>query len=291
MRRRHFFTKILVFLGLGTLVQWLHADWAMAWGPGVHTLTALHLMDNLKDVLPSVAQIITAHPFEYLYGCMSADFFIGKGKKDAGGHPHHWEGGFQFLKEARDEQETSYAYGFLSHLAADVAAHHLFVPKMLSLFPPGNRMGHVYWELKADYWIGADYMSLANQVLRMDHQNCDAILGLIGGKSRNRLGASKLLYTQSVKFYGFLHANRRAFMGVRAPRWPLFPQYLGLTLDLSCRLVRDLLANPESSPCLRYDPMGKVPIELAGRKWFRRRFRRAAPRRDPFVADPDLLKL
>lgn len=264
----------------------------MAWGPGVHTLNALHLLENIKGILPSIAQVIAAHPFEYLYGCMAADFFIGKGGKKADGHPHHWEGGFQFLAEARDEQEASYAYGFLSHLAADVAAHHIFIPKMLSLFPPGNRMGHLYWELKADYWIGTDYTVLANKVLRMDHQNCDAILGLIGGKSRNRMGANKLLYKQSVKFYGFLNANRPGFMDTRVTRWPLFPQYLALSLDLSRRLVHDLLTRPGSSSCLRYDPMGTIPISLAGRKWFSRRFRKAPVRpADAFVIDPELLKL
>lgn len=291
MGQKRFFLRVLCLFGLGTVVQWLQADWALAWGPGVHTLTALHLMGHLKEILPAVAGAITAYPFEYLYGCMAADFFIGKGKKKADDHPHHWEGGFQFLGEARDDQERSYAYGFLSHLAADVAAHHIFIPKMLSIFPPGNRMGHLYWELKADYWIGTDYTQLANRVLKMDHQNCDAILGFIGGKSRGRMSANKLLYTQSVKFTGFVNANREAIWGMRTPRWPLFEQYLALTLDLSCRLVEDILTHPDSSSCLHYDPMGKAPIELACRKWLSRRLRRSAARPEPFIVDPDLLKL
>ena len=285
------FLKFIVFFAVYLVVQFLHPESAFAWGPGVHTAIALGSLDAATQLLPAIGRTITAFPIEYLYGSLSADFFIGKGKKKRSGAPHNWEGGFKFLGDAGDDRENAYALGFLSHLAADVIAHNYFIPNLVSAYPGKGKMGHLFWEIRSDYLIGAGYTSIANGVLNMDHQVCDDLLQLLDGKKRTRLKSKKRFFTQTVKFSDYLYTTRNLFFETRAVRGRVFHEYLAMMVDLSRRLVYDFLKYPESSPCLLYDPMGAKNLLIAkGKRSFPRPFRTvaAAPQ---FGVDEKLLYL
>ncbi len=272
-----FLLKLLIVFAVYLGIQFLRPDSAFAWGPGVHTAIALGSLDAAPMVLPSIGRIIAAFPIEYLYGSLSADFFIGKAKKKRAGAPHNWEGGFKFLSDASDDREMSYAFGFLSHLAADVIAHNYFIPNLMSAYPGKGKMGHLFWEIRSDYLIGTGYTSIANGVLNMDHQVCDDLLQLLGGKKRNRLKTKKRVFTQTVKFSDYLYTTRNLFFGPRATRGRVFHEYLAVMVDLSRRLVFDFLKHPDSSPCLHFDPMGTRNLLIAkGKRSFPRIFRPAA---------------
>ena len=92
------FLKFVVSLGAYLIVQLMWVKSALAWGPGVHTVTALSVLDDVQLLLPFVARTLTSFPLQYLYGCLSADFFIGKTKKAKTRHLHNWEGGFTLLR-------------------------------------------------------------------------------------------------------------------------------------------------------------------------------------------------
>ena len=119
--------------------------------------------------MPAVSRIITSYPLEYVYGSLSADFFIGKGMGNRSGNLHNWYGGFEFFGEACDNREAAYAYGYLSHLVSDVLAHNFFVPKLISSAPGMGGGGHLYWEMKSDYAVGPIYLKIARDVLAGDH--------------------------------------------------------------------------------------------------------------------------
>lgn len=283
--------KCSAFLFALILAQFLRPENVLAWGPGVHTAIALGSLDAASQFLPFVGRIITSFPIEYLYGSLSADFFIGKGKKKRSGAPHNWEGGFKFLKDAGDDREASYALGFLSHLAADVIAHNFFIPNLISAYPGKGKMGHLFWEVRSDYLIGPAYTSMANGVLNMDHKVCDDLLQLLDGKKRNRLKTKKRFFTQTVKFSDYLYTTRSLFFENRAVRGRVFHDYLAMMVDLSRRVVYDFLKTPYSSPCLKYDPIGTKNLALAkGTRTFHKIFRPATayPR---FDVDEKLLYL
>jgi hypothetical protein len=227
-----------------------------------------------------------------MYGCLSADFFIGKGKqKSRKKNPHTWDGGLKFLKEAYDDRETAYALGFLSHLAADVIAHNFFIPNLLSIYPGRGKMGHLFWEIRSDYLIGSAYTRIARGVLEMDHQICDDLLKLIGGRRKNGFKAGKGFFAQTVRFSDRLHATRDHFFEPRVIRWRHFHGYLALMLDLSRSLVNDLLKHPETSPCFLHDPMGRRNLLLAKKKRPFPRFSRIPRPVRRFDVDEDLLYL
>lgn len=285
------FLKIFVFLiGYG-IIHLLDAQAALAWGPGVHTALALSSLDSAKLLLPSIAGVITAFPIEYMYGCLSADFFIGKGTRTYKKNPHTWEGGFQFLGGATDDRERAYALGFLSHLAADVIAHNYFIPNLLSAYPGRGKMGHLFWEIRADYLIGSVYTRVARGVLEMDHQVCDDLLKLIGEKRGNGFKAGKGFFARTVRFSDRVHATRDLFFENRVARWHHFHGFVALMLELSQGVANDFLKHPDTSVCLQHDPMGTHNLLLAKKKRAFPRLSRASRPVRRFDVDQDLLYL
>jgi hypothetical protein len=285
------FLKVLVFLAGYLIIQFIDAECALAWGPGVHTALALSSLNSAGLLLPSIAQVITSFPIEYMYGSLSADFFIGKGKKNYKRNPHTWEGGFRFMQEAKDDREAAYALGFLSHLAADVIAHNFFIPNLLSAYPGRGKMGHLFWEIRADYLIGSAFTRIARGVLDMDHRICDDLLKLIGGSRKNGYRAGKRFFSQTVKFSDCLHTTRDLFSETRVVRWRHFHGYLALMLDLSQGLANDFLKHPETSPSLLHDPMGSRNLLLAKKKQAFPRFSRVPRPVRRFEVDENLLHL
>lgn len=285
--------KFFLLVLTGLAVDLLCTDKAFAWGAGVHTVTALNSLAGVAQLLPEIAKPLASYPLQYLYGCLAADFFIGKGKKSKRkrpAHPHNWEGGFKFLSEAGDEEEAAYAYGFLSHLAADVVAHNFFIPNLINSYHAKGRMGHLSWEIKADYLVGPAYTKIALDVLSMDHVVCDELLNQMTGKKINGFRTKKRLYTQSVKFSDYLYASHPVLFSGRVIRRQTFHQYLSFMVNLSCRLVKDLLVHPYSSPCLYHDPLGRQNLQLArGKKFLPRPFNRR--RSHGFKIDQELLDL
>jgi len=259
-----FFLKIICFLiGISTL-EMAFASGAWAWGPAVHTIVACRILNEAMAALPVLGNVLRTFPLEYLYGSLAADFFVGKGQKSKNGHSHNWESGFRFLQEAKEDQEVAYAFGFLSHLAADIVAHNYFVPNLIQTVATGKRMGHLYWEARADYIIGPVYMRLAKDVLTMDHLGCDDLLRLAVGKRGNGLKARRHIFTHTVKINDFLY-SQPLFFANRKVRSRLSHIYLSAMVGLSFRLVRDVLQNPESSLCYSFDPIGSTNLRLASR--------------------------
>ena len=289
--KQMFFMKFMVLLGVSGMVQLICAESALAWGPAVHTVTALSTLDDVGLLLPSIARIITSFPLQYLYGCLSADFFIGKTKKANATHLHNWEGGLTLLGRAGDDREAAYAYGFLSHLSADVVAHNIFIPNLIKSFPMRRQIGHLFWEIKADYLVGPGYIKTARDVLSMDHQGCDAQLTLIAGKGKNGLKAKKHVFMQSVKVSDYFYATHHMLFEGKLERWQVFHDYLTFMLHLSCCIVEDFLKNPGQSTCLSYDPMGRRNLRLAKRqKSFMRPYKIRRPTKQ-FTIRQELLEL
>ncbi|MFO7785611.1 MAG: zinc dependent phospholipase C family protein, partial [Desulfatiglandales bacterium] len=281
-------------LALGILVlDLIFSSSAWAWGAAVHTAIACHILENTAHLLADVGAVIRAYPLEYLYGSLSADFFVGKGQKQKTGHSHNWETGSRCLAEAADDREAAYAYGFLSHLAADVVAHNYFVPNLIHRASTWKRMGHIYWEARVDLHLGPLYTRIAKEVLTMKHLGCDDMLRSAVGKRRQGLKTRRRIYTQSVKLSNYLNAFQSPALFQREPHCRTSPDYISFTVGLSYRLVRDLLKNPETSPCLSFDPIGARNLLIAGRYLFiNRMYQAIRPDRGPlFQVDERLLGL
>lgn len=255
--------KVLFFLSVSFILQLIFTAETWAWGPAIHTVIACRILDEANQILPLIARIIQAYPLEYLYGSLAADFFVGKGQKKKNGHSHNWESGFRFFEGAGDDKEAAYAYGFFSHLAADVAAHNYFVPNLIHRASTWKRVRHIYWEVKADHSVGPLYTRIARNVLSLEDLGCDDLLKSAVGRGTNGLKARKHIFTRSVKLSDFLSGAQSMFSGNRGTSYLISREYLVFMINLSYRLVKDFLTYPESSPCLSYDPIGSRNLRLA----------------------------
>ena len=230
----------------------------------MHTAIACRILQDGTAILPAIALILKSFPREFVYGSLAADFFVGKGTKPREGHSHNWQTGFRLLRKAKSEQEAAYAYGFFSHLAADVVAHNYFVPNLIHQVSTWRKMGHLYWEAKADHAVGPMYMNIAKDILSKDELGCDDLLNAAVGKKRNGLKTRRHIFTQTVKLSDYLTNSMSASLIDMSTRYRISPAYLAFMANLSYDLVKDALSHPYSSPCLSFDPIGSRNLRLAG---------------------------
>ena len=273
------------------ILQIVFADNAFAWGPAIHTVISCSILGGLRNILPDIAAVLKQYPLEYIYGNLAADFFIGKGNKRKEGHSHNWEAGFNILGEANDERDAAYAYGFLSHLSADVVAHNYFVPDLIYRFIMLKKLGHVYSEAVADKSTGSFYLKMAAGVLSRKHLECDKMLKAAVQANSNGLKAKRHIFTQSVKVSDYLYCSPQfSFVYDHSP-YKIPVEYIESMIDLSYRLVKDLLSNTDSSKCLSHDPIGEDNLRKASHNGLMSRIRNSRQYECKFPVDKELLEL
>ncbi len=243
----------IILLGTGFIL--LTAPMAHAWGTGVHLAIGNHILHHLGLVAPAIAEILRHHSNEFLYGCLSADIFIGKGCRTTPTHSHNWSVGRKLLDFAPTPQLESYAYGYLSHLAADTIAHNYFVPNMLASTPGSGKLNHVYIEMQADMHISWD-PSEAKELFKHSYKAEDANLLCVTENKKLPFFLKKQLYRG-----GILASNKKtwnnslSFMHQLIPR-ATDPAYFDQMFLLSQDVVQDFLNDPEKAFVLNLDPVG-----------------------------------
>jgi len=262
------------------MVELVFADGAWAWGPAVHTVLACRTLDSAASLLPNIASIIQTYYLEYIYGNLAADFFIGRLQKENSHHSHDWETGFRFLRHARSEKEAAYAYGFLSHLAADVIAHNYFIP-----------MSHIYTEMIVDTSVGSVYFQMAKDVLSMKKLSCDGLLKKTIPDTRNTIKARRHLFTQSLKLSDSISCSPTISFLTRGAMIQISKKTLDFMIHLSYSLIRDVLNDPKSSECFSFDPVGKDNLRLANRYGLLSKILNIPRPKFRFKVDKRLLKL
>jgi hypothetical protein len=256
---------VLKILGFFVVFLSVLVEDAWAWGPAIHTAIACRILQDGTAILPAIAGIIQSFPREFVYGSLAADFFVGKGTKPKKDHSHNWQTGFRLLRKAKTDRESAYAYGFFSHLAADVIAHNYFVPNLIHQVSTWRKMGHLYWEAKADHSVGPAYITLAKEILGRNELCCDSLLQAAVGNKRNGLKTRRHIYTQTVRLSDLLSNSVSMTLINLGTRYRIAPAYLLFMANLSYELVKDVLSRPYSSPCLSFDPIGSRNLQLAGR--------------------------
>jgi len=112
---------------------------------------------------------LARHRSAYVYGNVAADVVFAKRWSRVKQFCHHWSTGFKLLEAARREEDRAFAYGYLSHLAADTVAHGKFVPRQIVLSGSTVNLGHLYWELRADSLQPETSWVSLRDVMRWNH--------------------------------------------------------------------------------------------------------------------------
>ena len=135
---------------------------AFAWGPLTHMYLGNELFAYGPLIPAGIFALIRKYRQDFLYGNLMADSIIGKKYLPDDKSSHSWEVAIRLLNQAETDAEKAFAYGYLSHLAADTVAHETLTEDM-------RNMEHTWAELKADsmikksYWIQSVTFSKAVQ--------------------------------------------------------------------------------------------------------------------------------
>lgn len=248
----------------------LRPEEAWAWGPGVHMVISNWALQNLAVLPMEVAGSIMNFPGQFIYGCLSADIFIGKGSKPKQGHSHNWETGFALVRKSHTVRRTAYAWGYVSHLAADTVAHNVYVPCSFQKAPGLGRLAHVYLEMQADRlqrWDSRDALRVFSE---KPSKAAERMLRTTMGQSSLSFWLKKNLYLSSIALGG-----RQTWKHSLALLDSLFPEErrkaeLQRLLTISTRAVLDVLAKGRESKVCTLDPIGAEAIlqaELQGKKF------------------------
>lgn len=247
--------KSLVLVAVAAFAFVLLPDAAYAWGPGVHISIAEWLLSNLTLLPASVAHTIALHKDAFKYGALSADIFIGKGSTVVPGHSHNWETGFTLLKNVQSPKLKSYAYGYLSHLAADVVAHNNYVPSLMSGAPTSGKLGHVYIEAQADRMVRWNSNSVRGlfKISCTDH-DCE----LLSATNKNRSGFAfrKQVFRSSVALCGAYPWKSSLKLIHHTMPGAADKKYLRSMIDASARSVVNILSMHDKSAVVGVDPIG-----------------------------------
>jgi len=162
-RRRWAAVLAILFAGLAL------AEPAYAWGPATHVSIASDVLRQLALLPGALAAILGRCALQYVFGTIAADVVFAKRLSRVRQFCHHWSTGFRLLDDADSDAQRAFAYGYLSHLAADTVAHGKYVPRQIALTDSTINFGHFYWELRADAMADVESHRTLHAVLAHDH--------------------------------------------------------------------------------------------------------------------------
>src|SRR3954464_15909708 len=86
---------------------------AHAWTPGTHIFLGEAVMRSLPLLPSSIAEMLKAFPYDFLYGSIAADTSFAKKYAAAGRHCHSWHVGFEIHDNAESYSLRAFALGYL----------------------------------------------------------------------------------------------------------------------------------------------------------------------------------
>ena len=137
-------------------------SFSFAWGPLTHMYLGNEIFSYGPLIPAGIFALIRKYRQDFLYGNLMADSIIGKKYLPDDKCSHSWDVALRLLGHAETDPEKAFAYGYLSHLAADTVAHEILTEDM-------RNMEHTWAELKADsmikktFWVQSVTFSRAVQ--------------------------------------------------------------------------------------------------------------------------------
>lgn len=236
---------------------------AHAWTPGTHILLGEAVLRAAFLLPPRVAELLTAFPYDFLYGSIAADTSIAKKYARFGRHCHHWYVGLEILDRARDETLQAFGYGYLAHLAADVVAHNWFVPHQLAVTSSTSAIGHSYWESRFESHLGTRASRRAHEIILLDHARADDHLDRILSPTIFSTHTNRRIFRGMVRVTDAESWQRIFAVMAERSRWDLEERDVGAYLTRSFDYVVDFLRRVDGSEPYAHDPSGEEPLRAA----------------------------
>jgi len=238
-------------------------DQAFAWGGGIHLQTGLSVLAALDTLPAQIAALLAAHPRDYLYGCIAADIIVGKKYTHYMLNCHRWGIGRKVLSAARTDAEKACAYGYLSHLAADVIAHNYYVPHKIMRSFASVTMKHTYWEMRFETFAEAQVWERAREICRSDQSGNDTLLRGVLTNTIFSFGTNKRIFN-SIMLLSRLEKWQKVMQTLSDnSRYTLAASDRDEYLVLTEQAVFNLLRYPDDAGIFLNDPTGERALTAA----------------------------
>jgi hypothetical protein len=172
-----------------------------AWGPLTHMYLGNEILSCAPLIPAGILALIKKHRQDFLYGNVMADAIIGKKYLPDHKSSHSWDVGLKLFDQAKTWPERAFAYGYLSHLAADTVAHETLTDEK------GN-MGHTWVELKADSLIDKTYWLQTITISKTVRKRSELLLENSLDRYVFSFKTNRRIY-KSMVFLSFLNKKRR----------------------------------------------------------------------------------
>ncbi len=271
--------RAVVVAGIALLLLVLLPHQAWAWSPGTHIFLGQSVLANLQWLPGYLAELLQAHPLDFLYGSIAADTSFAKKYAPVGRHSHAWHVGEEIVELAGRPSLRAFGYGYLAHLAADVIAHNFFVPRRLVLTSSTRALGHSYWEGRFDMHIGEESARTAREVIGRDHGAADEHLDRIISPTIFSVRTNRRLFRGMVTLTDWTNWRRVVQLAADASRWELPDAEVERHVAASFDFVMESFNAGNAARARRFEPSGSRP--LAEAKRMRRLAMSNGGRKDP----------
>lgn len=276
--RRIFENRLTPCLLVAIAIFLLLPSDAHAWAPATHLFYAKEAL-HFGKLLPSpLLSLLTIYRADFLYGCIAADITLGKKFVEYIYNCHNFDVGLSLIDRAEGEAEKAFAYGYVSHLAADTVSHNFFVPYQNVHHFDVPQFRHAYWEVRLDQLFGDRVWHEVEDVIRnprthshdrfLDRTIKDTIFSF---RTNKFLFSSMLAVQRLRKWQQFVRGINRA-----SPR-QFDPDHLEQYNMLAVAAILRIFNEGKDSCVYRNDPTGSAVIEEASA--LRRELKRLKRRR------------
>jgi Zinc dependent phospholipase C len=256
---------MLLLVSLSSLLLVLLAPHeAHAWGPVTHLIHGATVLTRLTTLPSMLQEILQASPEAYLYGCVGADIIQAKKfARDLRYHCHSWNVGWQVLDGASSDSERAFAYGYLTHLAADTYSHNYYVPLQLIVSFRARALKHVYWEARFDAMQPeSDWRRLRDVVSHL-YPDCDDLMERVVERTLFSFRTNKRIFNSVMALHRVEQWRRMMRrLGTRS-RYVLAAEEVARYDHLCSHAALDVLSNGVKAKCVGLDPTGREHLERA----------------------------
>lgn len=236
---------------------------AWAWGPATHLELGSRVLENLGLLPLAVQKLLRAYPLDYLYGSIAADIVVAKRFTHYLRHCHRWTLGLEVLERAGKASQQAFAWGYLSHLAADVVAHNYFVPYKTILSFNTRAMNHTYWEVRFDTHAPDEVWNLPYRMSPKIHADNDDVLKTVLSRTLLSFQTNKVIFNSVVLMGRFRKWHDIIRQALAQSRLVLEPDRVARYKELSFAAVLGFLIDREEAWCFRADPTGQECLKAA----------------------------
>jgi hypothetical protein len=236
---------------------------AHAWGPATHLDLGNTILNNATQLCAPVRALIETYPYDFLYGNISADIVVGKNLVKELNHCHNWKIGFKLLKKTDSDSQRAFAYGYLSHLAADTIAHNHFIPEMMIRSFSARTLRHIYWELRFDALVDKKVWLLPKKIIKRIHKDNDRLLDSIIEDTPLSFKTNKTIFSSMLSLHKFEQWHKMLNLLSTSSKWTLEEEVKKRYFMASYNAMFGLLTDIHEAECLKKDPTGKHSLNDA----------------------------